>query len=295
LTTHSPAFYDLGQREPAVALNFVMRTTDVEGTVTKSDATGIDESLGTLAMLAPRISEMVLQVREQEAARHEAAILAEQNCARIFVEGESDKLILERALQLFFPEAVEAVSFQTKRAGAGHSYVIDMLSGWRSQHKHHPERPKAVGIVDGDAVAEKNQFNKQPDNIMSAKCFCFPTPAHLRGALAVGFRVPVTLEVLYPRDVWLDANRRRHLDLRDSSKIYPADLTNRIIRGEAQPGDGLNDDWAIFVTHDFNAHQKIATARRLCGASDDACRVTLANFQPILAEALNFLGLAPVG
>src|SRR5690606_945274 len=32
LTTHSPAFYDLGQREESVSLNFVARTADLDGT-----------------------------------------------------------------------------------------------------------------------------------------------------------------------------------------------------------------------------------------------------------------------
>lgn len=292
LTTHSPAFYDLGQREDAVALNFVTRAANVEGTITKSDATGIDESLGTLAMLGPRISEMVKEIREQEVARHEAARMAEQHCPRIFVEGESDKIVLERALQLFFPHAVDAVRFETKRDGAGHSYVIDMLLGWRAHHKHHPERPKAIGIVDGDAAAEKAAFNKLPDNIKSAKCLSYPAPAVLRAALAAGFRVPATLEVLYPIVVWKDAQIRGHLEQRNQVKIYPSALTNRIIRGEARAGDELDDRWAIFVTHDLSSDQKISTARRLCRNDDQTCRVTFANFEIILGEALQFLGVA---
>lgn len=293
LTTHSPAFYDLGQREENIALNFVTRLSDVDGTTTKQDATGIDESLGTLAMLAPRISEMVAQVREQETARHEAERLAAQNCPKIFVEGESDKIILERALQVFFPSVVNSVSLETKREGAGHNYVVDMLIGWRSQHKHHTSRSKAVGIVDGDASDARKGFNDQPDNVKSAKCFCYPTPVHLRGALAAGFRVPVTLETLYPMAVWRDAEQRGRLERRNANKIYPVELTNRILSGEAQPGDGLNDDWAIFVNYDFRGNDKIATARRLSQANDDTFRASFTNFQPVLNDALDFLRLLP--
>ncbi|MFN7881439.1 MAG: ATP-dependent nuclease, partial [bacterium] len=36
LTTHSPAFYDLGQRQDGVALNFVTRASNSEGTVIKA-------------------------------------------------------------------------------------------------------------------------------------------------------------------------------------------------------------------------------------------------------------------
>lgn len=291
LTTHSPAFYDLGQRESDVALNFVTRATDAEGTLTKTDAKGIDESLGTLAMLAPRISEMVAQVRKQEAAKAVAVRLAEENCPRIFVEGESDRLILVRALELFFPAAVGQVRFETKRDGAGHGYVIDMLIGWRSQHKHHPDRPKAVGIVDGDAGQAKIDFNRQPDNVKSAKCLVYPAPANLRAARAAHFEIHASLETLYPKEVWADAAQRGRLVRRNAVKVCHPHLANRIILGEARLEDELHPDWAYFVTDDFVAEHKIPTAERLCRQQDDRCRVTLANFEPLLRDALAFLGI----
>lgn len=292
LTTHSPAFYDLGQRVEEIALNFVTRASDAEGTVTKSDAAGIDESLGTLAMLAPRITEMVAQVRQQEAAKAEAARLAEESCPRIFVEGESDRVVLSRALGLFFPDAVNQVRFETKREGAGHRYVIDMLVGWRSQHKHHPERPKAVGIVDGDAAHERAEFNRQPDNVKSAKCFVYSPSPPLVAARAAHFGVHATLETLYPEEVWTRARDRGHLEPRQVVKVCPSDLANRIILGEARLEDELDPAWAYLVTHDFASGHKIPTAERLSRQNDDRCRVTFAHFEPVLREALTFLGVA---
>lgn len=291
LTTHSPAFYDLGQREEEIALNFVTRTTDTEGTLTMTDAKGIDESLGTLVMLAPRISEMVAQVRQQEEARVVASQLAQENCSRIFVEGESDRLILSRALGLFFPAAADKMRFETKRDGAGHTYVIDMLVGWRSQHKHHPERPKAVGIVDGDAGRAKTDFNKQPDNVKSAKCFVYPVPPNLRAAKAAHFNVHATLEALYPVAVWTDAGVKNRLTNRDPGKVCHPDLVNRILLGETTFEEQLHADWAYLVRQDFRPEHKITTAQRLCRQTDQECRVTLAIFEPLLRDALAFLGI----
>lgn len=291
LTTHSPAFYDLGQREEEIALHFVTRTTDADGTVVKTDTAELDESLGTLAMLAPRISEMIAQVRQQEAANAAAAQLAQENCPRIFVEGESDRLILARALELFFPLAINLVRFETKRDGAGHSYVIDMLVGWRSQHKHHPDRPKAVGIVDGDAGQAKIDFNKHPDNVKSAKCLVYPAPANLRAARAAHFDVYASLETLYPQEVWADASARERLSRRDPGKICHADLISRIILGETTLEAQLDPEWAYLVRDDFKAEYKIPTAETLCQQADQECRNTLANFEPLLREALAFLGI----
>lgn len=289
LTTHSPAFYDLGQRESEIELNFVTRTTDADGSVIKTDPKGIDESLGTLAMLAPRISEMVAQVRQKEAAKAAAAQLAEENCPRIFVEGESDRLVLARALGIFFPAAVGQVRFETKREGAGHNYVIDMLIGWRSQHKHHPERPKAVGIVDGDAGHARTEFNKQPDNVRSAKCFVYPAPANLRAARQAHFDIYASLESLYPQSIWTEAEGKDHLVRRDPGKVCHRDLINRIIAGDTTFDSELDPAWAYLVKSEFAAEHKIPTAERLCKQTDAQCRVTLANFQPLLKEVLEFL------
>ena len=291
LTTHSPAFYDLGQREETISLNFVTRTTDADGTFIKNDAKGIDESMGTLAMLAPRISEMVAQVRQQEAAKAAAAQLAQEICPRIFVEGESDRLILERALGLFFPAAADRVRFETKREGAGHNYVIDMLVGWRSQHKHHPERPKSVGIVDGDAGPAKAEFNKQADNVKSAKCFVYPASANLLAARAAHFNVYASLETLYPVEVWTEAGSKNRLARRDPSKVCHPDLVNRILLGETTLEEQLHPDWAYLVKHDFAAEHKIRTAQRLCQQVDQVCRATLASLEPLLREVLEFIGI----
>lgn len=292
LTTHSPAFYDLGQQENEIALHFVTRATDTDGTMTKTGVEGIDESLGTLAMLAPRIAEMVAQVRQQEETKAIAAQLAEVNCPRIFVEGESDRIVLARALELFFPKAVGQVRFETKRDGAGHTYVIDMLVGWRSQHKHHPERPKAVGIVDGDAGQAKAAFNKQPDNVKSAKCFVYPPPANLQAARAAHFEVYASLEALYPPDVWREAEKREKLERRALAKVCPPDLVDQILLGETTFEETLDPTWAYLVKFDFANEHKISTAERVCKQEDANCKTTLANFEPLLRDALSFLGVA---
>lgn len=291
LTTHSPAFYDLGSRDESVNLNFVTRRSDKDGTIIKKDINGIDESLGTLALLAPRISEMVSQVREQEKAKHDAQKLAETNCARIFVEGESDKIILEKAIEVFFPSQKDLVKFETKESGAGHSYVIDMLVGWRSHHKHHPELPKSAGIVDSDARNLKNDFNRQPDNTKSAKCFCYPHPQEFNILLHRGFNVPITLECLYPKEVWIEALRRGDLKERDTSEVYPKTLINQILKGEVNSSDHIDKEWEIYVNHDFSNHAKIQTARRICRKDDAECYELLKHYRGIISSILEYLEL----
>lgn len=222
LTTHSPVFYDLCETcLSGVARAHVFRDTDDQGTASSPSGCEVDEKMGTMALLAPRVKQLVHDVREQVEARIAAEQLAKQDRPKIFVEGESDRIILHRCAAIFHGERAALVDFETKLQGAGHNYVIDMLNGWRSQHKHHQNGPKAAGILDGDAAKAKSDWNAADGNINSAKAFCYPKPAHAIAALQAGFRLPVTLEVLYSADIWSWAEGRSHLEDRRRADVYP--------------------------------------------------------------------------
>lgn len=291
VTTHSPVFYDLAKQDENICLQNVSRHSDSEGTTVTSDNSGIDESLGTLAMIAPRISGMISEVREQEIAKSKAAELLRKSRSNIFVEGESDAIILKRALHVFFPEFADKVDFQTKRSGAGHSYVIDMLVGWRSQHKHHTDRPKAVGIVDGDAEGQKNAFNRTPDNIKSAKCFCYPKPHHILGALQKGFKIPIDLEVLYGMETWNYADSKNHLEARDVLAVYPENSIRQMLTDGTQIDAKLDNAWRIYVLKKFKPDSKILIAKHIVGKNDAHFRTELTCLENLLKDVLNYLGI----
>lgn len=291
LTTHSPVFYDLAKKNDAVFIQHVSKQTNDEGTKARKDDTGLDESLGTLALIDSRISEVVEQVREQEKAEAEAAALIAQNRPKIFVEGESDRIILQKVMGIYFPDRIEDVDFQAKRQGGGHRYVIDMLKGWRSNHTHYPDHPKAAGIVDGDAGSEKNEFNRNPDNIKSAKCFCYPKTQRVCDALRHRFRLSADLEAVYSQAVWEWASQNDHLEDRDRSEVYPKELIERVLNGQAEPNEGLNGAWSILVLKRFKSYSKIVCANHIVAKTDEDCRVELAPFEPLLRGVLSYLGL----
>lgn len=132
LTTHSPVFYDLGEEHPSeVSCAHVYRDTDDRGTEYSPAGCSVDEKMGTMALLAHRVKQLVQDVREQVIAKHEAETLASQNRAKILVEGERDRIFLSKCLKVFYPAASSKIDFETKNSGGGHTYVIDMLNGWR--------------------------------------------------------------------------------------------------------------------------------------------------------------------
>ncbi|MGV1828998.1 AAA family ATPase [Agrobacterium vitis] len=289
LTTHSPVFYDLGETCPSsVTRAHVFRDTDEQGTECSASGCEIDEKMGTMALLAPRVKQLVHDVREQVQAKHEAEHLARQNRPKIFVEGESDRIVLHRFAELFHPGRTAQVDFETKASGAGHSFVIDMLNAWRCQHKHHPEGPRAAGLLDGDALAQKKDWNDGKGNVNSAKAFCYEKPAHVIAALKDGFRLPATLEVIYPHDVWTWAENQGMLEDRARASVYPKEMIEQILKGELENVE-LNDTYRFYVTRQFAVGSKIACAEYVANLPDKRILADFRTFGAMLAKVFDYL------
>lgn len=292
LTTHSPVFYDLGETCPlGVACAHVFRDTDQKGTEASLSGGEVDEKMGTMALLAPRVKQLVHDVRVQMQAKHEAEQLARQKRPKIFVEGESDRIVLRRCTELLHPTRAASVDFETKKEGAGHSYVIDMLNGWRCQHKHHQHGPRAAGILDGDAAKPKREWNEVDGNTASAKAFCYPKPAHAIAALQAGFRLPVTLEILYSEDIWTWAESKGMLEDRARADTYPASMVEQILKGELD-NVTLDERYRLYVTRQFATGTKITCANHVARLPENRIRADFVALGTLIGDVLDYLGLA---
>ncbi|WP_175131356.1 hypothetical protein [Achromobacter pulmonis] len=282
-------FYDLSESSgTAVVCAHVYRDTDERGTEFSPSGCEVDEKMGTMALLAPRVKQLVQDVREQVQARHEAELLAKQQRPKIFVEGESDRIVLQRCASVFHPQRAARVDFETKRDGAGHSYVIDMLNAWRCQHKHNPNGPRAVGILDGDAGAAKREWNEIDGNTNSAKAFCYPKPAHAVAALQAHFRLAVTLEVLYPIEIWNWAERLQMLEDRSRADTYPPDMVEQILKGELE-NFVIDEAYRPYVTRQFSTGTKITCAQHVARMSDAHLRAHFDRLGALIGDALDYL------
>jgi len=295
LTTHSPVFYNLQEKNDTTftAKCFhVFFQNEPEGTVANHAASDLDEKMGTMALFAPKTRELETEIRNREESRSEAKHLALQNRPKIFVEGESDQLIIQKALEIFSPDNFSNVDVETKPKGAGHNYVKDMMMAWRSQHKHHPERPKAVGIVDSDDVGScvRREWNRESDNIKSCKCFNYTTPTHIRAALSNGFKLPITLEVLYPKSIWeWSLHQEIYLVDRKLSDVIPSCIREHILREDITIDNILEDEWCIYIKYDYNPLKKKAIARHLISKPDDEVRVVLSAFEGLINDIISYL------
>lgn len=293
LTTHSPAFYDLALNKDDVSLHYVKKISETDGTSIHKDTKSLDDDLGTLAVLRQRIPDLISKVRTDEAVRLQAAELAEKNKANIFVEGESDKIVVERCIDVFFPDARNKVSVTTKSSGGGDNYVFDMLRAWRSHHKHHTTEPLAAGIVDGDAREQLKALNKTPNITQSAKCFNYPKHPQIVPAYQKKFEVPETLETLYPIEIWKYALDHEMLTPRKISEIITSKLNEDLIQGKITVSDYQNEDWWIFVESDFDRFKKISAATYISRKDDAFFHSNMDTMRQLLTDVLKYLGLEP--
>ena len=294
ITTHSPAFYNLHQRqedpEKQFTCHHIYCSSEPEGTKEIGEIEDLDERMGTTALLAPIVRNIEAQVRRQERARAEVEALAQANRRKLFVEGQSDKLIIEKALRVFSADRATEIDVETQNS-AGFNYVIDMLLSWRSRAKHHDTQPRAAGLLDLDPDAGRaaRTWNEAPGNVESAKCFTLPTPPHLFPVLQSHFSIPVVLESLYDRDAWTWADRRGFLGARNLISVIPAELNTQIIAGETTLDEHLCDDWAIFVRKEFTQEGKGPMARYFSRRPDNEFHDRFLFMEQLVAEIISYL------
>ncbi|MEX1660607.1 ATP-dependent endonuclease [Thioclava sp. 15-R06ZXC-3] len=294
LTTHSPVFYNLHRKqeegESRISCHHIFREADEEGTKQVTELGDLDERMGTTALFAPLVTELEERVRRQEQAHAEVEQLGQANRRKIFVEGVSDRFIIGKALSVFAAERNAEIDIETKD-GAGINYVIDMLQSWRSRAKHHPELPRAAGLLDLDPEAKTalKNWNDVPGHTKSAKCFKLPTPPHLFPALQAGFRVPVVLECLYDKEAWFWAESHGHLKDRSVLSVISKELNNQIVNAETTLDGHLHDDWAIFVKKEFKQAGKGPMARHYANKTDEDFRARMPYMEHLIDEIVAYL------
>ena len=269
-----------------------MLDSQEDGTQEVINPTNLDERMGTVALLAPMVEKLEAEIRSQEQAARKAEELAAAGRRKLFVEGPSDKLIIEKSLSVFVPDRAPEVDVETIDDGGGWSYVVDMLQGWRSVNKHRAQAPKAAGVVDGDADAAnaRRGWNRVQENILSARCFQLPAPPHLYAALQAGFGIPLDLEALYDTMTWRWAEEHGHLEKRNRLvDIIPNELNQSILDNETTLTEALEDEWSIYVTNRFSQNAKLTVAQYYRGMLGEDFRVRMGCLEPLVTDIIDYL------
>ncbi|HEX8978642.1 MAG TPA: AAA family ATPase [Parasulfuritortus sp.] len=289
LTTHSPVFYTVFSEEHTSAKIFEVQLNQDDGTkVTPrspglpSDVDALHSSIGFLDLLEPHVLQWKNRVDHLEARLSEGLDLG---TATVFVEGPSDKTILEAVLKRYFKENHEIRISCSTLNGGGHAWVKDSLIAWQ----HSRAKNRAVGLFDADAGSEESlaEFRELVEDRSKANRRAFKIKMKpLGSALTIvkaGIRVPVAIEEICPIEIWNKARKAGWLEERlHMPLLYKFEETN-ISFNEWMISKLPDTSLRLIATHrvQTDAKEKFAKYVAKCLA-DDSCKF---DFGPLCALA----------
>lgn len=305
LTTHSPIFYNMHKDESRdICTAFHLTKTDSNtGTTSRSALEAnisLDETMGAMAIIAPHIkaAQNALALASDHAADMKAKLeqFNPQNLPAIFVEGITDFTVFKKLLEKFRPEKAGEVYIAEPPHRAGADYVTNMLRSWeyRTRHILNSPRSKAVGIVDADEQGNSAdlRFQNEKTNWKHVSLLKLNTPPHLQEPHDIGFNIPISLEELWPIDIWLHADQQGWLTSRPKDTIFGAKLHKHIIGNPDQPlSELIEDTWRIYYDKCVDDNAKVHWADYVADLEDAQLQQASTAHLALLDKALAKLGL----
>ena len=221
LTTHSPVYYSVFSGATAPDVQIVEVQLDQEtGTKLRartagvpSDVDALHSSTGFLDFLEPHVREWKKRVDLLETRLAQGLDVKRPT---VFVEGPSDKTIIQAVLKRYFPTCGHTNVVCSTSHGGGHGWVKDSLIAWQ----HSRGQKHAVGLFDSDAGSAQSleEFKvivetRAKGNQRAFKYRMKPMGLALEVTKAK-VHVPVAIEELCPKEAWQKAEEEGWLDTR---------------------------------------------------------------------------------
>jgi CheY-like chemotaxis protein len=141
----------------------------------------------------------------------------------VYVEGKSDKRIILDGLKVFYPEYLDKIVIKESDGASFVSRQIIILAKSLAKNAQ-GDYIKALGLLDGDDKgneAKSEIYRVVPEN--SAEMRTFKTiqlnkkyAKHLIPIFTKGVNIPITLEEIFPFEVWKYAEEQNWLDNRSN-------------------------------------------------------------------------------
>ncbi|MFH6998881.1 hypothetical protein ACHRVZ_13165 [Flavobacterium sp. FlaQc-57] len=197
----------------------------------------------------------------------------------IFVEGPTDKKIIECCFHHFFEDHIHKIYIDTINYGGGASWVERQLFIWAkslSTKSNEEVYLKAVGIFDDDVAGRSSIENiKAQIDINSAefKTFsiiknCYKYSIILKSIKSKGISFPTTIEDLISIECWKLANEKGWLAQRDLNKIEIdhkiLNIKNDELTIDILKDNNFTDDEILQITNKINDDYKKQFGTMVC-------------------------------
>ncbi len=290
LTTHSPIFYNLKDKttENLSTIVWHVQLNNEKETILTTNSNEIDTDMGTAAMMSKAYKNLEDKFNHLNKQKEEIeGILKQGQTPCLFVEGSTDKMILEKLFDVF--KIKHNFQIFSGKDGCGENYVIDMLEAWDLSQKHKKIRFKAAGLVDEDAKNNANEYNKQKNSNNLTKCFVLSPNTTLKKWKSKNmYNIYSYLETLYPEDLWTKANKKKWLTEKNKDEILNETTKEKCINDEIKKEDILKD-LPLFITHKINGYAKPKFAKLVLKMNDEELSKHFVDIKPMLEDIDNYL------
>lgn len=309
ITTHSPVFYGMGDidDENQVVIYNVKKQSDFS-VLSLLDRQTTDHEMGLMPFVAPYVAQEreAWEQRLAEAKHSQEQIQIMLNKLQnevtsstpcLFVEGKTDKKIVIKAIDVYFPSVAQAIQVMcgTTDEYGGAQAAANRAVAWQLNQETKSEHVFAALLLDKDEAGDiaKKKFEEQVNNkqrrIVKAYQWKWGSTPPL---LSNGFKLPVDIESLYPDSVWIKAETEGWLTSVENPSVRliekkQKEVLNAALAGKAlNPLEGLDTNASRRATKIFTDEGKIKAAEWIRKLSPENAIDVLGNFKPILEEVL---------
>lgn len=302
ITTHSPIFYRLDSNRPEVTewltSHFVSKRGN-ETFIDTLDPDSVDESMGLMPIVAPYVAKAKKKHDELKGQLATVLQIAAQQRPTVFLEGESDRVVIMKAWETFGGGQLDQVNINAGEGAYGganalHSRALAWLLTLR--HREVAQRVKAAAVFDAD-LSGADARKKLADDIkrfklsgLGLKVVSLETPVRLRPLVLQGFNVPIDLEAFYTDAIWARAEESGWLDeVEDLGLILSRRMVAELVTGGNNPFLGLAPQDALRLQKKFSQDGKRRASRWLSNLSQVDAERELEAFRPLIINLQSHL------
>jgi CheY-like chemotaxis protein len=219
----------------------------------------------------------------------------------IIVEGETDCLIIQEVIRLFYPEYLGKIKVKHTKSG-GASWVANQIVVWAYSlnKRKNGSLVKCIGLLDGDqaginAIEEINRVVKDDSAGASSFKIFKLSPDYAKETIPLfskGILLPVTLEETFTVDFWKYADNQGWLEDRlklDSLLKDPKKWDKRNLSlNDYLNSLNLVEEERIYLKS-FKQVNKKDAVKYLLSLDDNKKKVILKNFEKLIKEIIDYL------
>lgn len=220
LTTHSPAFYSIAKSQDKARALYASRADGATTFVDSTTTVALDNGLGLMPFIEPYLKVALDQRRDLFEQLNEIkgqSLHADKSV--LCVEGDTDKLILEKACSILFGPTIPFEIVTKSGSGAGTNWVVGYAT---ARAVMTDVKGRTAVLLDGDeaGAAAETTLSQRIDSLdLKGKIKYFKLNKingddELRQALKSGFELSIAIEELCGAAAWDHAESKFWLEPR---------------------------------------------------------------------------------